>query len=438
MKNIRNYVFWAIDFVTGGKKRAFYEEIRKVYYQTNGYEKITSQRLSEILSYAYEKVPFYKGIDCSSITNFPVITKKIINSNYNDFFSTDYINKKNRLRLMTTSGSTGTTFKVFQNSDKVLRNKIDALFFYEIGNYSLGDRIYSLRVWTHLNRKKKLSCLKENLKMIDTSDLCKRNWNSFKSDMLNYSSPKIILAYASSLTEFLNSLSDEEKKLKWGIKSIFSGAEELPLHVKRELKKVFKCPIVSRYSNQEMGIFAQQPISGEEYFLTNDASYYFEFLKLDSDKNAQEDEIARIVVTDLFNKAMPLIRYDTGDLCTFGTRNNRKYIKVIQGRTLDLLKSKSGQIYSPYTIILLLWNFKGIIQFQFIQEDLNFIVLRLVHNFENKEQSFKDIEENLRSLFGKQTTIKIEEVTEIPSEKTGKRRYIISKLNINDNQTITK
>ncbi len=428
MKNIRYYIFWSLDALTGFKKKKHYDEIAKVYYQKDGYETIQAQRVKEILKYACENTDFYKGFNPNNLKNFPVINKKIINANYDRVLSSEYISQKHRLRMMSTSGSTGETFRVLQNPEKVLRNKIDTLFFYEIGDYDIGDRLYYIRVWTHLNKKKKSSLLLENFEMVDTSKMSEKGWSSFKKNLLKHTQPKVILSYASSLIDFVNSLSEQEKKLKWNVKSIFSGAEELPLNTKRKLSEIFKCPVMSRYSNQEMGIFAQQPITGEDYFLTNEASYHFEFLKTESDEEAQENELARIIVTDLFNKAMPLIRYDTGDLCTFGTNNGRKYIKEVHGRILNILKNRKGDIFSPYTIILLLWNFKGIVQFQLIQEDLDNIVLKLVHNFENKKNVFEQIENELKQRFGQQTNIRIEEVSEIPAEKTGKRKYIISKV----------
>ena len=428
MKNIRHYLFWDFDFLTGSKRRKHYNEIKKVYYQEEGYETICKRNLDNILSYACEKTSFYKNFDKKDIKSFPIIDKKTVNDNYEDFFSKDFSNRRDSLRLMTTSGSTGVTFKIFQDPEKVLRNKMDILFFYEIGNYNLGDRIYSMRIWTCINKKRKMALLKENFRMVDISNLYQKQWEPLKRDLLGCSSSKVIMGYASSLTEFMYSLSEEERKINWNIKSIFSGAEELPLKVKRELKETFNCPVMSRYSNQEMGMYAQQPITGEDYFLTNEASYYFEFLKLDSDEEAQEGEVARIIVTDLFNKAIPLIRYDTGDLCTFGTKNNRKYIKTIQGRANDLLKNNKGELFPPYLAIFTLWNFENIVQFQLTQESLDNVILKLVHKFENKEDTFKKIEDKLKHIFGDKTKVDIKEVNDIPIEKTGKRRYIISKV----------
>ena len=57
-----------------------------------------------------------------------------------------------------------------------------------------------------------------------------------------------------------------------------------------------------------------QEIIHPDYFIINNASYHIKFLKLDSDENADIGELSRIVVTDLFNYATPMIRHDTGDL----------------------------------------------------------------------------------------------------------------------------
>ncbi|MDO4229000.1 MAG: hypothetical protein Q4C98_04235, partial [Capnocytophaga sp.] len=430
MKNVRYYIFWGIDFLKGSKKRKYYKEIEQVYYQKKDYEAIKAKRLNEILSYACQKTSFYKNFDSKNIKSFPVINKKTINADYDSFFSEDYVNEKEKLRVMTTSGSTGITFRIYQNPEKVLRNKMDILFFYDIADYNIGDRMYSLRIWTNINRKSKSKLFLENFRMFDTSNIDQKGMLLFEQTMKQDTGSKVLSGYASSFTGFLNTMSDKQKEdcKNWNVKSIISMAEELPLHTKKELKEIFKCPVVSRYSNQEMGMFAQQPASGEDYFLTNEASYHFEFLKIDSDEDAKEGELARVVITDLFNKAVPLIRYDTGDLCTFGIKDNRKYIQTIQGRANDLLKNNNGELLPPYLIIYALWHFKNIIQFQLIQESLNSVSLKLVHTFENKEEIFRQIEEKLKDVFGTQTTIKIEEVSEIPIEKTGKRRYIISKV----------
>ena len=99
----------------------------------------------------------------------------------------------------------------------------------------------------------------------------------------------------------------------FNVEIVISGAEFLNETTRNNLKKVFGCNVVSRYSNQENGILAQELIDSN-YFMINNASYHIEFLKIDSDQEAEIGELSRIVITDLFNFATPMIRYDTGDL----------------------------------------------------------------------------------------------------------------------------
>lgn len=126
---------------------------------------------------------------------------------------------------------------------------------------------------------------------------------------------------------------------------------------KNGLKKILNCNVISRYSNEEQGILGQARNNDERYYL-NHASYYFEFLKLDSDKKAEPGEICRIVVTDLFNYAFPMIRYDTGDTGIYNSENNDSngfpVLSKIYGRLLDLVYDTKGTTIHPMTLARIL------------------------------------------------------------------------------------
>ena len=71
--------------------------------------------------------------------------------------------------------------------------------------------------------------------------------------------------------------------------------------------------VYARYSNIENGIIAQQNQNKDDY-LINSASYHIDIYSLQNDSLLKHGELGRIVVTDFFNKGMPLIKYDTGDV----------------------------------------------------------------------------------------------------------------------------
>lgn len=433
MKNIRYYAFWIYDFLKGAPVYRHYKEIETIFYGNKGASELQEKLLFNILKYAVIHTEFYNAYNPNEIDSFPVISKSDVIDNMEAIFSNEYNEAKNTLKTMSTSGSTGSPFKIYLDKNKVLRNKADLLFFYKIGDYNVGDRYYYMRIWTEMNKKTKMELLKENFRMFDTANLDKGGAESFVKDMTSDKNKKVIIGFPSSFDAIMDYI-ETDKKIDWNIKSIFTQAEELPVKVKKRMEKVFKCPVIARYSNQENGMLAQQPYSGENYFELNAGSYFIEFLKIDSDEPAEEMEEARIVVTDLFNKAVPMIRYDTKDIGIYSYKKDkqgrkRKVLQSIVGRKADYLYSNKRERLSPYIIITMMWKYTGIKQCQLIQEDYDKVTLKVVyrHNGRNEEVE-RQLSKEIIKVFGKETKLKIKNLEDIPREASGKRKYIISRI----------
>lgn len=433
MKNIRYYAFWILDFLKGSPFRKHYKEIQKIFYGTNGAKELQQTLLSNILHYATLHTDYYKDVNPEVLNNFPVITKSDIITYMEAMFSKEYKTKREALKIMCTSGSSGTPFKIYQDANKVLRNKADLVFFYNIGGYYIGDRMYYMRIWTEMNKKSKIQLYRDNFRMLDASYLDILGSNKFIKTINSYKKEKVILGYASSFTALMNHLEYENIE-DWKIKSIFTQAEELPIKVKRKMRDMFKCPVMSRYSNQENGIIAQQPRTGEDYFELNTGSYFVEFLKLNSDEPADEMEEARIVITDLFNRAIPMIRYDTEDIGIYSyitDKNGRKQkvLNKIIGRRSDYLYSNKKEKLAPQTFSVLMWKYNCIKQYQLIQEDYDIITLKLVYKENKRENNIEEqLIESIKQLFGDRTKINIQNVENIPIAASGKRKYIMSMI----------
>jgi phenylacetate-CoA ligase len=348
-EKVRKYGFWILDFLKKGEVRKHYKDITEII-EGKAYNSKIDRYLSNLLNYAVNNTDFYSEYrDYKSIKDFPIIDKNIIKANIEGLLSQEYRGKE--LHCMSTSGSTGTPLTIKQNKNKRNRVLAEIIYFGEKCGYFLGDRYVYLRVWTEKNKKSRINAFKQNLVMLDISKLDEGNLENirktFKNDKI-----KCILGYATSLDIISRYLIEKnDTPDMFSIKIVISGAEVLNEVTRVNLKKVFGCPVVSRYSNQENGILAQEPI-GEKFFIINNASYYIEFLKVDSDEEAEEGELARIVVTDLFNYAMPLIRYDTGDLAV--VEKHKKYGKVItsiEGRRTDFIYNTSGDVLSPHSVM---------------------------------------------------------------------------------------
>lgn len=207
-------------------------------------------------------------------------------------------------------------------------------------------------------------------------------------------------------------------------------SEYLNAFTKETLQKHLGIPVLSRYSNEELGMIGQQTIEEPDTFTINHASYYVEILAMDSDESAKPGEYGRIVVTDLFNYAMPLFRYDTGDIACYELDDNGVMkLNKIEGRRMDVIYNTNGSIISSFITHAIFNNYySNLKQYQFIQQGKKDYELKLnvqdgVFNFEPQ------FVEAVKHQFGDDAEGKISYVNEIPTLASGKRRKVVNNYN---------
>lgn len=422
---IRNYGFWVKDFTTGNQLNKYYKDIKKAY-QEGVSEKEINKKISKLLTHATDTTDFYneyKGI--TDIANMPVVNKMIYKTQYDKFISDKYIDNKSN-RTMSTSGSTGTPFTIIQDKDKVKRCHAAVVFFGELAGYKIGMKQAAFRIWTSKVKKNPISAYIQNLEMIDISEMNDNKLEEIIS-LLENKKVKSILAYASALTALSKYIEQNNREIKGSnIRSIISCAEMLYEDTQSKLKDYFKCPVVSRYVNMENGIMGQQYCENNTYYI-DASSYYIEILKLDSDEPVIEGEVGRVVVTDLYNYAFPVIRYDTGDTAIMKKRimqNGNKIIvfEQLYGRRVDIIYDCEGRPLSPHVITNNMWGIEGVKQFKFIQTQKEEYQVLINTNLEEFKNDF--LITKFREILGQNAQISIKIIEEIPVLASGKRKYI--------------
>jgi phenylacetate-CoA ligase len=428
-ERIRRAGFWTVDFLLGSKVRKHFNDIRNI--MENGADPNVSKRqgdyLNGILIYATKNVAFYKefkGFD--SIKSFPVVNKNIIRDNYEAFQSQEFL--ATSVVNMHTSGSTGTPFVVRQDKNKRKRVHAEMIYFWGKAGYQVGMRYVFFRIWTLLNRKSKLTAWARNLIMLDIKRLDEENLAIIRNIVKGDHKIRMLSGYPNTFenfAEYLLACGDTPEM--YHINTIIALGEALPEITREKLQKVFNCTIVSLYSNQENGMLAQECVENKEFHV-NSASYHIELLKMESDDPVMVGEQGRVVVTDLFNHAMPLIRYDTGDIGVWKEKAEcgwySQVISYVQGSTNDLIFDTRGNKISSHVISVSMWPFDKILQFQFIQESEKKYILKL----NEAEEHYKDgtFVEMFKGVLGQDAEIVIEHVYEIPVLASGKRKKIMS------------
>lgn len=430
LNQLRHQLFWQLDKVKGRPVKDNLNEIKLILDNPNAIEakRIKEAHLQRLLKHATSTTEFYKSHQWQQgITSFPVIKKTVIQNNFNLFESSEY-RKKNNFKV-STSGSTGVPFFLFQDQGKRQRNRADVLFYLDQGDYKIGNKLYELEVWRGHNSKGRLRSWLQNRVQFDISRLTEERIEEFigflKADK---QTNKLILGFASAFEMIAQYLVRQNIYLKnSGINSVIANAEYLNPNTKTILGKHLGIPVLSRYSSEELGIIAQQTIDNPNNFLVNHASFLVELLNMENDDPVTEGEFGRIVVTDLFNYAMPIIRYDTGDIAKMGlTKNNIMLLEHIEGRKMDLIYDTGGNIISSFVVYTKFHKYYHLLkQYQFIQQDEKNYEVKL--NLKEESFEFEDeLKEDIKSDFGDDALVHVNYVDEIPALSSGKRRKVVN------------
>lgn len=431
MYNIRQGIFYLKDMITGNAVINNLKDISN-FYENQNTAKCRSEldeREIKLLRFSAENVEYYrnniKNNKELTLRSFPVIDKSIIRNNINDFIA-DNLNKSNLFKVVT-SGSTGTPFAVYQNKLKKDRNTADAMFFGSLAGFSIGTQLNYLKIWTKVNKKNNFVAWAGNLIPIDVTQLSNEEIEKLVNKIEKSNVKKAFLGYASALESIVNYLEMNKPNFKFtNVTSVIAMSEAISDNGKKLIYKYFGVHCVSRYSNVENGIIAQQKNDGTSLFYVNVASYRLEILHIDKDEVVKDGMPGRIVVTDLFNTAMPMIRYDTGDIGILNreSKSGKVVLSNVEGRKMDMVFNTRGNLVSSFTITNNMWLYQEIKQYQFIQLSKSNYKFKL--NLEGDFGREDELINEFKKHFGDDASITVEYVNEIPLLNSGKRKKVIN------------
>ena len=430
LERARSHAFWALDALKGAPVRSNLRDIEAILEAPTAQASAARRQelLDACLTHAVGTTPFYRDFaGYSTLADFPVIDKNALRDAASAHMSSADAGK--RLYPSTTSGSTGTPFTVFQDAAKRARHRADNIYFCRLAGYEMGTRVYSLKVWNRELRKSSLANLAANTVAWDIGDLSDVRFASLLTALSNDCSTKALFAYSSTLEALCGYLPRlPPGPLDVRLTTIMANSESLPGACREKLERAFVCPVVSPYSDRECGFIAQQCHDQSGDYHVNWASFYVELLALNGDERVGPGELGRIVVTDLFNFAMPIIRYDTGDTGVMAESAACGWplpaLARVEGRRVDFLYDTQGRPTSPHVVSNSMWKYAEVRQYQLIQESAGEYRMKL--NVGSAFGRESELLGDLRSRLGEGASIAIEYVDEIPPLASGKRRAVVN------------
>ncbi|WP_299096964.1 CoF synthetase [uncultured Winogradskyella sp.] len=423
--NLRRNIFWFLDKIKGQPLKQLCVKTHDILEDKSRKkaEAENAEQLKKLITHATQTTRFYGNKKYSVLQDFPVINKNSIREDFDAFFSSKY--KKSECRIVSTSGSTGSPFSLYQNREKVFKVQADNIYFSKKSGYEVGDFLAFIRIWPkQINTKLRFNFLLKNFMPWNILDLSDEGIKQLISKLNKQNNLVSFLTYPTALEKickYIDAL--ESNPIQFKTKSIITMSEALNDYTKDKTEQYFGITPLSRYSNNETGIMAQQISSNDQRFRINDSSYVMEILDLDSNEALPYGQPGRIVLTDLYNFATPLLRYDTGDIGVMEEdENGIKYFTNISGRKVDQLYNTKGDLI-PSHLSLRLMDYGKFRQFQLVQKSKTEYHINL--NTDTKVDEAKIITD-YKAHFGNDAVIKINYVNEIPLLSSGKRREVVN------------
>ena len=412
------------------------------YWPKEKLESLQQKRFSLLIAHAGNTSPWYKqiisnlGLDLNNITlqdlqKFPVTTKKDIRDNTQDFISTAYT--ASAMPKAKTGGSTGVSLNLlFDEKCQKLRNGAQ-MYADSLSSWKPGARIAA--IWGNppiakTFKQKLRAFLLERTIYLDTMDLNPTSMNAFVTKW-NQFQPDIIFGHAHSIYIFAKYLLEQNIN-HLHPKGIVATSMMLLDHERHAIEKAFQCKVNNRYGCEEVGLIAVECEQHQGMHI-NSPHIILECLD-EQNQPAAPGTPGKLVITDLNNFGMPLIRYRVEDVgilsdhpCSCG--RTTPLLDRLEGRVADFLKkADGGQVAGVSLVERTLTNIPGIEQMQLVQETLHEIIINRVKGPEYTAATDQSLIDEFTRVFGSGIQLLINDVEKIPQEKSGKYRFSICKL----------
>ncbi|MCC5921022.1 MAG: hypothetical protein LAT68_11345 [Cyclobacteriaceae bacterium] len=330
-----------------------------------------------------------------------------------------------------TGGSYGEPLRVPYSKSRNFVRTATFKYFNELAGYQLGDPFVLIRAKNKSAWEKFL----RNEHIFIPHDTSVENLKKF-AIYLQEKKIEVLSGYPSviyALAIFLSENPAYTNDLK--IKAIISVSEPLEQEKRDFIYQVFECRFIDRYSNEEVGLICQQMEYGGEY-RCNHYGIITEVVDPMSNLPVATGEKGKVLVTDIHNDLVPIVRYDTGDLAVAGEYEDGmlKTIRSIEGRVAEQIFSTSGKPISP--LILGPYIYKPlsrqekVFQYQFAQLTEKEYELRIKGRQEDLSQKLKDeLASGLLPILGDKASFKIKAVKDILPQPSGKRPIYKNEMN---------
>lgn len=430
-----------------GGSRAYIRELDRTQWLPEAeIEQLQVERLKKLLFHAQEHCSFYRerfkaaGFSAerfsrlSDLQAIPPLTKREVQEHYREMLAENF--PPDQMYENHTGGSTGTPLTFYQSREYQAWSSADIWRGFTMCGFQPGMRRaflwgsdYDAKLHKTWRERIINDRIKGNVYWVNTFDVREADLVA-AGEKLAHFKPHVIIGYVSSLTLFAKVMRSHNIQ---GIRplGIQSSAEILTPPQRALIEETFGAKVFDRYGCREVGNIAHECDHHEGLHLLAECNYT-EFLR--DGQPVAPGEVGMITVTNFHNYAMPLIRYQMGDM---GRTTDRKptcgrglpLMDVVEGRSADVITTPSGKLLHGEFFTHLFYKLDGVRQFQVIQETRDQLTVKIepMSTF-NREEALHFLEETIHQHGDPAFKITLELVDKIPVASSGKFRFTLSRV----------
>lgn len=394
-----------------------------------------SEQLHLMIKHCLDNVPYYQAMfaeyglhknditDTSDLRKLPVLDKQTLRERGQEFRS----GREKPFMIQHTSGSTGTPLALHVN-ELTYKLAMALLVDYEEFHGVPFGRRRATFAGRMIQRPENMTppfsrfnCA-ENQRLYSSYHLNEKTFPHYQRDLDRFQ-PLEIIGYPSAISNLASYYQRSGNQPRFQPIAIFTNSETLLATQRERIETVFNCPVYDYYGTAEYVIFAGQQEQNGAYY-TNPVIGITEGQPIES-----TDDSINILATTLTNTSMPLIRYSIGDIATVDSalkpgQSVVSRLGAITGREDDYIITPDGRCFGRMDHIFK--GLSGIKEAQLIQDSPNHCIVRIVPELEQTRVNTSLLEHNFKSRVGDCISLSVEYAQEIPRNKNGKFRSVIT------------
>jgi phenylacetate-CoA ligase len=405
--------------------------------------------LRALLSYAGTNIPYYRELfqrerfdprglaSRGDLEVLPLLTRQIVRERYADLVDPAH---RGRTLKKGTSGSTGCPLKFEYSMTSEYWRQAVKLRGYGWAGYRPGLKTFYYWAAVSAARPSLKIRLDRALHRDTFFDSMKQDTASRRAalELFRKTRPNVVVCYTQSCAQFARWILDEGLR-DWDDVPVICGAEAVLPADRAVLARAFGPAVFETYGSRETMLIAAECTAHDGMHIQEENLV----VEVVNDRRAvPPGEPGDVVVTDLHNFGMPLIRYVNGDVAILSASGDcacgRSLARLgrVDGRRADTLIDRDGTAVPGIVFHVLFSDArKDIIrQFQAVQSDGGAVVLKVVRGREFSEDAFAAITQRF-SAYLRGLPVSVEFHDTIAPHRSGKIKTIIVERSSQENET---